>query len=213
MKSTSTSTKQGSMPKFEISGVWSKTPENIARPICLGILICKPLKQDKSKSSANDKSVSEIAGIAGGYCGDGLFRLEQFYAKLKGDKIKSLWLESTDLVSGEDIDFNSLSDSTLNICHDALQECWEYNSENNYLESQQLRLYPYNLSGLIPPTTKDPNSNNQSFLFHKPINKIYSKLWNQLRQSLFLVGDSKIPTTKGEIHPKPPQAEVQKPEI
>jgi hypothetical protein len=213
MKSASKSTKQSSMPKFEISGVWSKTPENIARPICLGILICKPLKQDYGKSSANEKSLSELAGIAGGYYGDGLFQLEQFYAKLKGDKIKCLWLESTDLISGDDVDFNSLPNSTLDICHDALQECWEYNSENNYLESQQLRLYPYNLSGLIPPKTKNPNSNNQSFLFHKPINKIYSKLWNQLRQSLFLVGDSKIPTTKREVQPEQSQAEVQKLEI
>ncbi len=133
-------------PKFEVNGVWKKFPEYPStRAMCLQIIVAKRLE---------DRST--LAGVIGGYCGDGLFCLEQFVAKTNinqktsEENIKSLWIGSEDIKTGEEIDFNTLPPHVLDTCHQALEELWEWNSENNWLESQQLRLYPYCLEGLQP---------------------------------------------------------------
>lgn len=176
-------------PKFFTSGVWSKTPDNPARPLCLGLLICKPIVSGALASKPNRKT---IAGIAGGYCGGDLFCLEQFVCEVnntnpKGQqKLSSLWVGSTNLLTGEEIDFNQLPSSVLDTCHDALTECWEWNSENNYLESQQLRLYPYNLEGLM-------KMNEEDHLYYKALPKELPKakdIWATLHQGLYLVQKS-----------------------
>jgi hypothetical protein len=177
--------------KFNISGTWAKDPTNMGRPICLGIMICK---QTKSLSLTGQKNRTALAGIAGGYCGSDLFVLEQFVCEIATNQIKpqvrSLWVGSQDILRQEEIDFNDLPTSILDTCHEALEECWEWNSENNYLESQQIRLYPYNLSGLTPSEKND-------HLFYKPLSKDLKPLWKELHQGLHLTTKSlHIPTSK-----------------
>jgi hypothetical protein len=124
--------------KFKTQGVWKKLEQYPnSRAICLQLVIA---------TQPNEKG--EIAGIVGGYCGNNLFALEQFFAKTLGNKLSALWIGSEDVKNSLDVDFNDLSPQTLNLCHQALEECWEWNSENNWLEAQQLRLYPYCLEGL-----------------------------------------------------------------
>lgn len=212
--------------KIFVSGIWSKHPKDIARPICLGFLSCQSLNQSKNlsyKSSKKKHNVNTlnftVAGVAGGYCGGDLFCLEQFVAELEihnNDKsqVTSLWIGSEDVISLNEVDFNTLPPKTLETCHQCLQECWEWNSENNYLESQQLRLYPYNLSGLIPyeDTTRITNRNikkesknkenpllYKDELFYKPIPTVYNTLWKKLHQGLYLTQKSlKIPSFNTE---------------
>jgi hypothetical protein len=180
-------------PKFFTSGVWSKAPDNPARPLCLGLLICKPIVSGALTSRPDLKT---IAGIAGGYCGGDLFCLEQFVCETskttsktnpKGEqKLSSLWVGSTDLLTGGEVDFNQLPTSVLKVCREALTECWEWNSENNYLESQQLRLYPYNLEGLMKTSEED-------HLYYKALPKELpgiKDIWATLHQGLYLVQKS-----------------------
>lgn len=173
--------------KFSIGGLWTKADP--ARAICHGIILYKPITSGSLASSTN-KHHTTYAGVAGGYCGGDLFALEQFVAEVTKIKVRSLWLESQDLISGAEVDFNSLPPSVLDTCQEALEECWEWMSENNYLESRQLRLYPYNLPGLI-------KSNTSSNTYYKPINKDVKNLWGILHQGLGLTGKSKkIPLFK-----------------
>lgn len=180
----------------------------MARPICLGLLISKEIVSDipkipkGSKDSENTKSHKTIVGVVGGYCGSGLFHLEQFVWNMTQTtdkttcKPNSLWVGSTDILTGEEIDFNTLPHSTLEICQKALDECWEWNSENNYLESQQLRLYPYNIDGLT-------KSGSPDHLYHKKMKEELKPIWKSLHQSLLFVPKSQnIPTIKSPKSPK-----------
>lgn len=132
--------------QFKTQGSWKKLEDYPnARAICLQMVISTPIELRLNQSG--------IAGIVGGYCGSDLFVVEQFFAKTdKKDenKITSLWIGSENAVNGQEIDFSSLDEEVLQACHQSLEEFWEWNSENNWLEAQQLRLYPYNIEGLNP---------------------------------------------------------------
>jgi hypothetical protein len=106
--------------------------------------------------------------------------------KKKGEKLSSLWVGQTDLLTGNEVDFNTLPNSVLDTCQNALDECWEWNSENNYLESQQLRLYPYNLGGL---------HKTNDHLYYKEMPLFLKGVWKELHQGMFLTSVSlNIPT-------------------
>lgn len=154
--------------KFKTQGVWKKFEEYPnTRALCLQIVVARPTEKR-----------NEIAGVVGGYCGSDLFCLEQFLAKkTPTNNIKSLWIGSEDAITGQEIDFNTLSPDTLTLCQEALEEVWEWNSENNWLESQQLRLYPYCLEGL---------KNNQGILQTKP-DIVLSNILKAAGQHLMLV--------------------------
>jgi len=138
--------------KFKTQGVWKRFEEfPNSRPICLQMVI-----------ATKTKTKDSLAGVVGGYCGSDLFVMEQFFAKIKNDKLTNLWIGSEDAITGQEVDFCELGDAVLKTCHQALEECWEWNSENNWLEAQQLRLYPYCLeglksqNGLLKTATSDP---------------------------------------------------------
>jgi hypothetical protein len=138
---------QRNREQFITQGTWKKLDAYPnARPICMQMVVAKPIKLPQTKFS---KGAYPLAGVVGGYCGSDLFVMEQFFAKTdKNNKITSLWIGSQDATNGQEIDFCSLDEHILDTCHQALQESWEWNSENNWLEAQQLRLYPYCLEGL-----------------------------------------------------------------
>lgn len=165
--------------RFSVGGLWTKA--DTTRAICQGIIVYKTITRGSLASSPHHKT---YAGVVGGYCGGDLFSLEQFVAEATKTKVRSLWLESQDLISGAEVDFNSLPPSVLDTCQAALEQCWEWMSENNYLESRQLRLYPYNLSGLIK-SEKSPDT------YYKPIGKDVENLWNIVHQGLGLTKKSR----------------------
>jgi hypothetical protein len=141
--------------KFKTQGAWKKFEQYPnTRAICLQMVIAKEMTKTKNQQT--------FAGVVGGYCGSDLFLLEQFLAKTTNGKLTSLWIGSEDCVNNQEIDFCSLDENILVTCHQALEECWDWNSENNWLEGQQLRLYPYNLSslknnkGLLQTPKEDP---------------------------------------------------------
>lgn len=130
------------MGKFKIDGCWEKTP---SRAMCLWMAVWKDIKPLKAKGSP---LALNRAGVIGGYCGGGLFELEQFVASSSNKGVSSLWIGSEDKIRAQEVDFSILPGEILDTCHEALEEMWDWNSENNWLEGQQLRLYPYNESGL-----------------------------------------------------------------
>jgi hypothetical protein len=163
--------------KWHIEAAWEKNAHLANRAICLYMAAFKAF-------NINSKT-QKVLGVAGGYCGGDLFVLEQFYAKLSDGQLTSLWIGSEDKIKGEEVDFNTLPSPDLDICQNALEETWEWNSENNWLESEQIRLYPYNENGLKVLKFKSKDFTNSQILV-KSSHSIYNPLVNSLCLNLGL---------------------------
>ena len=85
----------------------------------------------------------QIAGAIAGYSGGETFEVEQFWAEFDaGSRIfDKCWIDCTDRVRSEDIDFSSLTDNILAVCKDASALLWEWNDNTlwNELDCVYLR--------------------------------------------------------------------------
>jgi len=70
----------------------------------------------------NELSNNSIAGAIAGYSGGGSFEVERFYAKIKNNKINELWIDSTDRISNEEIDFDDLDSEIIDVCESCLDQ-------------------------------------------------------------------------------------------
>jgi hypothetical protein len=85
-------------------------------------------------------SEEEITGCVAGYCGGGSFIMEKFYAKHKNGALLALWVDFTDLISKEEIDFDSLDNEIIEIAGRAEDEIWAWNDEDKWAEDEQIVL-------------------------------------------------------------------------
>lgn len=84
--------------------------------------------------------VGEFVGAIAGYSGGGAFEVERFYGRLKEDKLSQLWIDYTDRLTGEEIDFDSLGKIEIGLCEQALDQVWLWNDEDAWLESDEVLL-------------------------------------------------------------------------
>jgi hypothetical protein len=83
---------------------------------------------------------SQIAGVIAGFSGGGAFQLERFFAKVDGKGLSSLWIDLTDKISGEDVEFSDLDQSIRSVMDDAEDELWAYNDRDLWEDAEQLVL-------------------------------------------------------------------------
>lgn len=88
----------------------------------------------------NKVSADEIAGHIAGYSGGGAFLMEKFYAKHKNGILLSLWVDFTDLVSKEEIDFYTLDAEIIEIMERSEDEIWDWNDEERWIDDEQIVL-------------------------------------------------------------------------
>ncbi|MBM3384822.1 MAG: hypothetical protein FJY40_06785 [Betaproteobacteria bacterium] len=85
---------------------------------------------------SNDTLVGALAGFSGG----GSFEVERFYGKLKKKNLASLWVDFTDRVSDEEIEFDSLDESIRQLCESALDQIWEWNDNDVWSDTDEVVL-------------------------------------------------------------------------
>ncbi len=83
---------------------------------------------------------NQIAGVIAGFSGGGAFLLERFFAKVEGTKLSSLWVDMTDRISGDDVEFGDLDQSIRSLMDDAEDEVWAYNDRDLWDDAEQLVL-------------------------------------------------------------------------
>ncbi len=87
-----------------------------------------------------DVSETEIAGAVAGYSGGGTFEVERFYARHSDDALEALWVDYTDRVSNEEIDFETLDQEILQVCEQGLGCIWEWNDHDEWSDSDRVAL-------------------------------------------------------------------------
>jgi hypothetical protein len=85
-------------------------------------------------------SETEIAGAVAGYSGGGTFQVERFYARHSDDVLEALWIDITDRVSEEEIDFETLDQEILQVCEQCLDCIWEWNDRDEWSDSDRVVL-------------------------------------------------------------------------
>jgi hypothetical protein len=85
-------------------------------------------------------SPDELIGCIAGYSGGGTFIKERFYARHKDNTLTSLWVDFTDLITKNEIEFESLNCVILDITFDAESILWEWNDETRWVEDDQIIL-------------------------------------------------------------------------
>lgn len=88
------------------------------------------------------KSLPEggMIGAIAGYSGAGAFEVERFRVWSSNDLLTSLWIDFTDHISNEEIDFNSLPANELLICEDSLDELWCWNDNEVWNKNESVVL-------------------------------------------------------------------------
>lgn len=81
-----------------------------------------------------------MIGAIAGYSGAGTFEVERFRAWTSHDQLTSLWIDFTDRISNEEIDFNNLPAEELTICEQALDELWTWNDNEIWNENDNIVL-------------------------------------------------------------------------
>jgi len=66
--------------------------------------------------------------------------LERFFAKMEGTEFSSLWVDMTDRISGDDVEFGDLDQSIRSLMDDAEDEVWAYNDRDLWDDAEQLVL-------------------------------------------------------------------------
>lgn len=84
--------------------------------------------------------IDEYAGAVAGFGGGGSFIVERFYAKEKGGKLASLWIDFTDVVTGKEIDFDKCGKKALAVAEEALDCIWEYNDNDAWGDNDEVLL-------------------------------------------------------------------------
>jgi hypothetical protein len=85
-------------------------------------------------------SALELAGVVAGYESSGNYVLEEFYAKLDGDKLKSLWLDYKDRVKGKQLNQSLFIKKTDKVCTPALSCLFEWNDRSRWDKTENLYL-------------------------------------------------------------------------
>ena len=82
----------------------------------------------------------QIVGAVAGYSGGSSFEVERFYGRLDGGNLRSLWMDFTDRVTGEEVDFDTLDDEIRSACESALDQIWEWNDNDEWGDSDEVVL-------------------------------------------------------------------------
>jgi hypothetical protein len=88
----------------------------------------------------DDVKKDEIAGAVAGYAGGGGFVVERFYGKLKGGKLTALWIDFTDTISGNEIEFDDCGDQALAVAEAGLDAIWEWNDNDAWSDTDEVIL-------------------------------------------------------------------------
>ena len=82
----------------------------------------------------------KLAGVIAGFAGGGAFLLERFFATVDGNELSSLWIDMTDRISGNDVEFGDLDASIRSAMDDAEDEVWTFNNRDLWEDAEQLVL-------------------------------------------------------------------------
>ena len=82
----------------------------------------------------------QLAGVIAGYSGGGTFQMERFYATVNGKKLASLWIDMTDKISGNEVEFSDLDESIRLVMCGAEDELWAYTNRDLWEDAEQLVL-------------------------------------------------------------------------
>jgi hypothetical protein len=110
---------------FQVNAAWELKESSIP---CRWFIVWKDVSKD------------EFAGYIAGYCGGGCFLVEKFYAKHEDGKLICLWIDFSDKISKEEIDYESLNQEVLDAINQAECAVWEWNDEENWMDDEQLEL-------------------------------------------------------------------------
>ena len=66
--------------------------------------------------------------------------VERFYGRLDDGNLRSLWMDFTDRVTGEEVDFDTLDDEIRSACESALDQIWEWNDNDEWGDSDEVVL-------------------------------------------------------------------------
>jgi hypothetical protein len=113
---------------WKINAGWENRDED--KLICRWIVCWKELEDD------------HIVGAVAGYSGHGAFEVERFYGSLDEGELTSLWVDSTDRVTDEEIDFDELDDDLRAACEAALDCIWEWNDHDIWSETDEVIMRP-----------------------------------------------------------------------
>ena len=82
----------------------------------------------------------EIAGAVAGYGGGGAFIVERFYGQRIGANLSKLWIDYTDRISNEDIDFQGAGSNALDAAERGLDCIWEWNDHDLWSAADEVVL-------------------------------------------------------------------------
>ncbi len=93
---------------------------------------------------------SEIAGAVAGYAGGGSFVVERFYGTLSefGGNLTSLWIDYTDSITGDEINFNDCGEEAIRITEAGLDAVWEWNDNSVWNDTDEVILMASRLGEL-----------------------------------------------------------------
>ena len=91
----------------------------------------------------------EYAGAVAGFGGGGSFVVERFYAKEKGGKLTSLWIDFTDFVTGKEIDFDKCGKKALAAAEEGLDCIWEWNDNDVWGDTDEVILQADKRAALV----------------------------------------------------------------
>jgi len=84
---------------------------------------------------------NQIAGVVAGFSDEtDRFEVERFWGELEDGTLSQCWIDCTDRVTDEEVDFSSLSDNIAAVCENASALLWEWNDENEWNDSDSLYL-------------------------------------------------------------------------
>ena len=85
-------------------------------------------------------SDNNIAGIVAGYAGGGSYTVEPFFGTLDDEQLVSLWIDYTDMIKREEINFAELGPDVQTACGDASGLLWRWNDDNQWSDSDRIVL-------------------------------------------------------------------------
>jgi hypothetical protein len=91
----------------------------------------------------------DYVGAIAGYSGGGTFIIERFYARARAGLMISLWIDFTDKISGEEIDFNNCSNEALLITEKCIDIVWDWNNNEFWNSDDEIILNTEKIRSLV----------------------------------------------------------------